>query len=324
MKIQPGYIGLKDDLFLQKIEKAKIALKRCCLCEHRCSIDRSGPGLGFCRAGGNAEAAYWGIHKGEEPPLSEKSGAGAVFFSHCNFRCVYCQNFQISWQKQIKDSISPKQLAVIMLKLQEQGAQNIDLVSPTHFVPQIIEAVYLSRQQGLCLPIVYNTNAYESRIALELLEGIVDIYMPDFKYFNDAIAYKYSGIKNYVRTAKQVIKAMYDAVGGLALDEYGCAYKGLLVRHLVLPGDFSGSFEVLDFLKQEIGVNIGLSLMSQYSPCYKALEINELNRKIDSALYNELVAYAQTLGFEKCWIQNPESSDIYFPDFQASKVFVKE
>lgn len=323
MRIQASYLSLDNDLFLQKIEQAKKALDHCCLCKQSCAINRN-LGEGACGAGINAEVAHWGIHKGEEPPFAGKGGAGAIFFSHCNLKCVYCQNFQISWQKQIKDSINPMQLGEIMLKLQMQGAQNIDLVSPTHFLPQIIEAIYLSRQQGLTLPIVYNTNAYESEAALALLSGIVDVYMPDFKYFNDSAAFQYSGIKNYVSTAKQAIKTMYDAVGDFTRDFQGRAYRGLFVRHLVLPENLASSFKVLDFLKQNIGVNIGLSIMSQYSPCYQAQRIDELNKKIDSVFYNKLVEYVEVLGFEQCWIQELKSSEIYFPDFQSSKVFVKE
>ncbi len=324
MSIQASYLSLDNDLFLKKIEQADKTRVNCSLCAHCCAVNRIAGDLGFCGAGKDMEVACWQIHRGEEPPLAEKGGAGAIFFAHCNLKCVYCQNFQISQQKQVKDGISPEQLGSIMLKLQMQGAQNIDLVSPTHFLPQIIKAVYLAKQQGLSLPIAYNTNAFESKAALELLSGIVDIYMPDFKYFNDSVAFKYSGIKNYVRTAKQAIKIMYDQVGDFSVDRDGCARRGLLVRHLVLPGKLAGSFGVLDFLKQETGVNIGLSIMSQYSPCYQAQEIDELNRKVDSALYHAVVERVEELGFEQCWIQESKSSDIYFPDFESSRVFNAE
>ena len=321
MSIQANYLSVDNDLFLKKIKQADKTGANCSLCAHCCAVNRSAGEMGFCGAGKDAEVACWQIHRGEEPPFAEKSGAGAIFFAHCNFKCVYCQNFQISQQKQIKGGMSPKQLGSIMLKLQMHRAQNIDLVSPTHFLPQIIEAVYLAKQQGFSLPIVYNTNAYESKTALELISGIVDIYMPDFKYFNDSIALKYSGIKNYVSTAKQAIKIMYDQVGDFTVDRSGCACRGLLVRHLVLPGKLAGSFEVLDFLKQETGVNIGLSIMSQYSPCYQAHGIDELNRKVDSALYHAVVERVEALGFRQCWIQELKSGNIYFPDFEASRVF---
>ena len=321
MNIQANYLSLDNDTFLKKIEQADRLRADCRLCAHCCCIDRSAGELGFCQAGKEAEVAFWQIHRGEEPPLAEKGGAGAIFFEHCNFKCVYCQNFQISQQAQIKSGMSPKQLSLIMLKLQMQGAQNIDLVSPTHFLPQIIEAIYLAKQQGLYLPIVYNTNAYESKTALELLSGIVDVYLPDFKYFNDSAAFKYSGIKNYVDTAWQAIKIMYDTVGDFTVDLDGSARRGVLVRHLVLPENLAGSLQMLDFLKRELGVNIGLSIMSQYSPCYQAHGIDELNKKIDSALYNEVVEHVMALGFEQCWIQELKSSDIYFPDFNSLKVF---
>ncbi|MFH1092647.1 MAG: radical SAM protein [Candidatus Omnitrophota bacterium] len=321
MNIQAKILSLNNDVFLKKIEKAYKTRENCSLCAHCCSVNRSVQELGFCGAGKDAQVACWQIHRGEEPPLAEKGGAGAIFFTHCNLKCVYCQNYQISQQQQIKDVLSPKQLGAIMLKLQAQGAQNIDLVSPTHFLPQIIEAIYLAKKQGLYLPIVYNTNAYESKITLDLLAGIVDIYMPDFKYFNDSFAYRYSGIKNYVSTAKQAIKIMYDQVGDFIVDRDGCACRGLLLRHLVLPGKLAGSFEVLDFLKQETGINIGLSIMSQYSPCYQAQGIDELNTKVESTLYDAVVERVELLGFEQCWVQELKSSDIYSPDFEASKVF---
>ncbi len=324
MSIQASYLSLDNDAFLKKIAQAVKGGMNCSLCAHCCGVNRTAGEQGFCGAGKDMEVACWQIHRGEEPPLAEKGGAGAIFFAHCNLKCVYCQNFQISQQKQIKDGISPKQLSVIMLRLQEQGAQNIDLVSPTHFLPQIMEAIYLAKQQGLSLPIVYNTNAYESKTALELLSEIVDIYLPDFKYFNDSIAFEYSGIRNYVGTAKQAIKIMYDQVGDFRVDSDGCACRGLLVRHLVLPGKLAGSFEVLDFLKKEIGVNIGLSIMSQYSPCYQAYGIDELNRKVDSVLYHAVVERVEALGFEECWIQEFKSSDIYFPDFESPRVFNEE
>lgn len=293
----------------------------CSLCPHRCGINRLKDEKGFCRVGRDLEVSHWQVHFGEEPPLSRKGGAGAIFFAHCNMKCVYCQNYQISQQPGRKKTISPNELCDIMLELKKQGAQNIDLVSPTHFVPQIIEAVYIARSKRLDLPIVYNSNGYEDLNTLELLAGIVDIYLPDFKYADQAVASKYSQISNYVNIVTGAIANMYKQVQDLLLDKDGCAYKGVFVRHLVLPQRLAGSFSVLDILKKKTGLNIGLSLMSQYTPYYRAGEFSQLDRTLQISEYNEVVEYAQKLGFNQCWIQELKSKSIYLPDFENSVVF---
>ncbi|RKY36524.1 MAG: radical SAM protein, partial [Candidatus Omnitrophota bacterium] len=232
-----------------------------------------------------------------------------------------CQNYQISRQQNIKETISPAQLSFIMLKLQQQGAQNIDLVSPGHFMPQIVEAIYLARIKGLELPIVYNTNAYENINVIKFLSGIVDIYLPDVKYSNAYMAEKYSQVPDYPEIAFKAIVEMYKQCGGLIINEAGCAQSGVLVRHLVLPGKIAGSFEILEFLKYNISLDVGLSLMSQYAPCYQAGRFAELNRTITVAEYNEVVNFAEFLGFENCWVQAIESNAVYFPDFAGKEVF---
>jgi len=321
MKIEPKYLKTSDADFLFKIKQAKEIFSGCSLCGHKCGVNRTANELGFCCLGEKAQVAHAQIHFGEEPPLSDYQGAGAIFFSGCNLECVYCQNFQISQQKTRGSLLSNDELARLMLKLQNDGAQNIDLVSPTHFAPNIIEAVYYARKIGLNVPIVYNTNAYDSARILEILSGVVDIYLPDFKYFNDERAFKYSGIRNYVSTAKTAVKIMHEQTGDFFADAAGRALRGVIIRHLVLPNQLADSKEVLRFLKQKLGVKVGLSIMNQYAPCYKAGKFAELNRKITALEYDEVTNYAEELGFLKCWIQEFSSSEIYFPDFDSQKVF---
>ncbi len=319
--MQPLYLALSEQDFKNRIEKSRKMLSACSLCPRRCTADRRSGKYGFCRASGDAEVTHWQLHFGEEPPLSGDKGAGTVFFAHCNMRCVYCQNYQISQLSGNESAVSPEGLARMMLKLQEQGAQNIDLVSPTPYVPQIVAAVFLARGQGLKIPLVYNTNGYESEDTLALLEGIIDIYLPDLKYSAKGPADTFSGTKNYWEYACRALEEMYRQTGGFIMDENGRGARGLLVRHLVLPNDVSGSIKVLDFLAQKLGRDIGLSLMSQYAPCFQASRYAELNRKISAEEYGRAVKHAEDLDFEQCWIQQMESSQTYFPDFERKDVF---
>jgi len=321
MQFTCAYNKLSDRDFSAKIKAAKKLLQNCCLCPHECGINRNVDSGGKCKAQASAEVAHYQLHFGEEPPLSSKSGAGTIFFSHCNLECVFCQNHQISQPQSRQRIYSSRELSRIMLLLENQGAQNIDLVSPTHFIPAIIEAVYLARKQGLDVPIVYNSNGYDSRAGLKLLDGIVDIYMPDFKYANSAYAKTYSQAIDYFEHAKRAIRLMYEQVGDLVIDDEGIARRGLLIRHLVLPNNIAGSIEILDFLKERIGTRIGLSIMSQYAPCYKAFESESINRTIYSSEYALVVDHVQDFGFANCWIQELKSNTVYFPDFEKSQVF---
>ncbi|MBU1086430.1 MAG: radical SAM protein [Candidatus Omnitrophica bacterium] len=320
-KYNPKYIDLKNIVFKHKIKLSRKMLGQCCLCPRKCGADRLAGQLGYCNAGNLSEVSHWQRHYGEEPPFSQNNGAGTIFFAHCNLQCVYCQNHQISQQQGCKNNISVNQLADIMLKLQQEQAENIDLVSPTHFVPMIIEAIYIARNKGLRIPIIYNTNGYDSEKTLELLEGIVDVYMPDLKYDSEDAGLIYSDVFNYVYYAKQAILLMYKQVGGFKLDQSGKAISGLFVRHLVLPNNIANSKQVLDFLRTEIGNDIGLSLMSQYAPCYRASNFKEINRVLNQQEYELIVEYAQELGFGKSWMQELKSSDVYFPDFEKPDVF---
>ncbi len=316
----PRYRLISEKIFQKKINTAKKVLLSCSLCPHKCKVNRVRGERGKCGAGAEMEVAHWQVHYGEEPPLSGSLGAGAIFFSHCNLHCVYCQNYQISRQKDIQQSFSCAELASIMLALQKQGAHNIDLVSPAHYLPMIIEAIYLAANQGLVLPMVYNTNGYESEIALNLLEGIIDVYLPDFKYSDEEIALRYSGVCHYGAVVKKALMMMYKQVGNFK-EQNNHAVSGLIVRHLVLPENIAGSKEVLDFLKEKLGTHIGLSIMSQYAPCYKAKNFKELSRTITTQEYEDVVDYARKLGFDFCWIQELKSSSVYLPDFENERVF---
>ena len=267
----------------------------------------------------NSKIAWFGKHFGEEPPLVGKRGAGTIFFSGCNLRCVYCQNYQIS-QQNIGKEHSADELIKIMLKLQTDGAVYIDFVSPTIWAKQIIFAVLEARKQGLGIPIVWNSNAYESASLIEKLNGFVDIFLPDFKYGDDAIALKYSGVKNYIKKAKESIKEMFSQVGNLNTSKDGIAKKGMIIRHLILPGHVESSFKALDFIK-EIDKNIHISLMSQYEPVYRAKDFPEIDRKLTLKEFEKVYNYQLGLGLENGWVQELKSHSALLPDFTKENPF---
>jgi putative pyruvate formate lyase activating enzyme len=261
----------------------------------------------------------FGPHHGEEPPLSGKQGSGAVFFTGCNMRCVYCQNWQIS-QEGLGYAICESDLADKLLNLQEQDCHNINLVSPSQVAHQILETLKIAKSRGLKLPIVYNTNGYDLLAILKIFEGLVDIYLPDIKYSSDENAYKFSGVKNYVKRNRAAISEMFRQVGNLQLDGEGIAKRGVIVRHLVLPNDIAGSYESLKFLSS-ISKEIWISMMAQYHPCYKAEESPEINRRINSAEYQRVLKWVEQLGFKNVLAQGLDSSDIYLPDFREEEPF---
>ena len=261
-----------------------------------------------------------GTHHGEEPPLSGKQGSGAVFFTGCNLRCVYCQNWQIS-QEGLGNAISGSDLADKMLALQDMGCHNINLVSPSQVAHQILETLKIAKARGLKIPIVYNTNGYDSFRILKMFEGYVDIYLPDIKYSSDENAYKYSGVKNYVKRNRAAIGEMFRQVGNLQLDEEGIAKRGVIVRHLVLPEDIAGSYESLKSLAS-LSKDIWISVMAQYHPCYKAERFPELNRRINSAEYRRVLERAEEFGLYNILAQELDSSDTYLPDFSRERPFI--
>ena len=288
-----------------------------------CRINRNAGETGFCNAGLMPSVSSVMAHHGEEPPISGNFGSGTVFFSHCNMRCVYCQNYQISQEPGGTDT-SILKLAEIMIELQAKKCHNINLVSPTIWVPQILSAVSIARKKGLNIPLVYNTGGYDNPKIIKSLEGIIDIYMPDMRYSSDLPAEKYSGIKNYVKNNRESVVEMYRQVGNLKISRNGVANKGLLIRLLVMPNNISGTRETLDFIKSELSIGVPLSIMAQYHPEYKALNFPKLSRRINEDEYWDIVNYAQKLGFENGWTQDFISlskEDLFMPDFNKKKVF---
>ncbi len=266
--------------------------------------------------------AWFGKHFGEEPPLigNKKQGAGGVFFIGCNLRCVFCQNYQISQQKVAEKEYSIREFADIMLSLQKSGAINIDLVSPTIWARQIKKSVNLVKDKGLAVPVLWNSNAFENEAILKEMAGAVDIYLPDFKYGDDEIAFKYSGIRDYSKVAKRALREMLRQVGSL-VEEKGIAKKGVIVRHLVLPGNIENSFKALSMIAS-IDKKIHLSLMNQYFPAYLASKFPELNRIVSDEEFKKVYDFAIKLGFENGWVQQKESRNNFLPDFRKENPFV--
>jgi len=289
-------------------------LKSCTICPRNCEIDRWFQ-KGYCKSGVNVKINLWQKHFGEEPVLSGSRGSGTIFFSNCNLGCVFCQNYQISqlgWGKEY----SIGELADIMLELQESEAHNINLVSPTHYALQIREAIILAKEKGLKIPIVWNSNAYEKVETLSQLSGLVDIYLPDFKYFSDVSAKKYSDAENYPEIAKKAIKEMFRQVGHLQIDKNGIAVKGLLIRLLVLPENKNQTENILRWIAETLGKETYISLMSQYYPTYRASEFPEINRSLTPAEYQETVEILETLGFENGFVQELEITPEWTPRFK--------
>jgi putative pyruvate formate lyase activating enzyme len=265
--------------------------------------------------------AWYGKHFGEEPPLvgNDNQGSGAIFFSGCNLHCVFCQNYQIS-QQGVGKFFSVEELVEIMLNLQKKGAVNINLVTPTIWFEPIKQALISAKEKGLQLPIVWNSNGYEKVEVIKALDGLVDIYLPDFKYGDDEVALKYSKIKNYSTTAFNAIKEMYRQVGNLVVNEHGLAMKGLIIRHLVLPNNLENSFKVLDLIKK-IDSKIFVSLMNQYSPLHNAKDFSEINREVSNEEFQQVVDYFLNLSLANGWLQTEKSSESLVPDFKKEQPF---
>lgn len=296
----PAYAGLAATGELaRRAGAASRHLESCDLCARYCRVNRRLTTEGaVCRTGERAVVASYGAHHGEEDPLRGRRGSGTIFFSWCNLRCVFCQNWDIS-QKGVGCEVAPAAIAGMMLELQAQGCHNINFVSPSHVVAQIVAAVHLAAQRGLRLPLVYNTGGYDSPEALALLDGIVDIYMPDMKYGDAALARKYSKVRDYVAVNRAAVREMHRQVGDLVLDADGIAQRGLLVRHLVLPGGVAGTEAVLGFVAREISRDTYLNLMDQYRPCYRADEYPELDRPLAAAEYRAALDAAARLGLAR-------------------------
>lgn len=319
MSYEPGYLKLYRSGDLERrAEALEMRLEACDICPHKCGVNRREGQEGFCHSGAQPGVSSFCSHHGEEPVLSGSQGSGTIFFSNCNMRCVYCQNYQISQdpvhQRVYESDI--RALAAKMLFLQDElHCHNINLVSPTHYVPQIVRAIAEAVPMGLHLPLVYNTGGYDSLETVRMLDGIIDIYLPDIRYSSEDMGRKYSQAPDYVKNNRLVIKEMYRQVGNLLVDENEIAYRGVIVRHLILPGGISGSVESLTWLAKEVSPDIAISVMSQYYPCYKALDIPELSRTISYEEYSAVVRLMEKLGMENGWLQEMDAPANYLPDF---------
>jgi len=282
----------------ERIKLARALLQSCRLCPRHCSVNRLQGETGKCRTSHEAVVSSYSPHFGEEAPLVGKHGSGTIFFTNCNLRCLFCQNYSISQLGQ-GERVSQEELAYMMLSLQAQRCHNINLVSPTHVVPQILEALEIAAESGLCLPLVYNSGGYDSVETLNILDGIIDIYMPDMKYSDERVAKELSGIENYPSVNRAAVKEMHRQVGDLNINEEGVAQQGLLVRHLVLPRDLAGTEEVVNFISKEISMNTYVNIMGQYHPCYKAYDIPSLARPISRAALQEAVELSHQAGLNR-------------------------
>lgn len=285
-----------------RVAKASEMLVACSVCPRMCGTARLAGEIGLCRAGKNLKVASWTLHQGEEPPISGTRGSGAIFLSGCSLRCVYCQNYPIS-QMAAGQEMSVEDLTAIMLKLQASGAHNINFVTPTHYAPQILDAILRARSRGLAIPIVWNTSGYERVETLRLLAGIVDIYLADMRYGDDAAGRKYSKVPDYASINRAAIQEMHRQVGILTLDSHGLAERGLLVRHLVLPGGIAESRTVLEFLAQAISPQTAVSVMGQYFPAHKAMNDPLLRRQITAEEYDNVLAAFEAAGLEHGFCQ---------------------
>jgi putative pyruvate formate lyase activating enzyme len=286
--VYPSYLNLTEGQWKERIERALSLLESCEVCPHRCGVNRLKGELGFCKTGKNAIVDSYFPHRGEEKPIRGYRGSGTVFFSYCNMRCIYCQNYQISQLGEGRE-VSPEELAKIFLELQAMGCHNLNLVTPSHVVPQILSALYLAVQKGFRLPIVYNTSSFDSLESLMLLEGIVDIYLADLKYADREVARRYSKVKNYPEIATAAIREMHRQVGDLILDERGIALRGVLIRHLVFPNGLAGTEKVADFLGS-LSKNMAVNVMDQYYPSYMAWKYPELSRRITQREYHQALS----------------------------------
>jgi len=319
--MEPGYVAMYRSGELERRAEALTArLSSCDICPRECGVSRLENELGFCHSGHLAVVSTVCAHHGEEPVISGNKGSGAVFFGNCNMRCVYCQNHQISqdYKAQQSKEIGPHTLAERMLYLQDElGCHNINFVSPSHLVPQLVQAVLEAVPLGLRLPLVYNTSSYDSINSLKELDGIISIYLADLRYASNRWGRKFSQVVDYVERARAAIQEMYSQVGDLVVDGEGIAQKGLMVRHLILPNRLAGSQDSLTWLVQEISPAVTVSIMSQYFPAHRASRIPLLSRIISSAEYLEVTRLVDELGLENGWIQEMGISENYLPDFAS-------
>ncbi len=289
----------------EKVERALESLKDCRTCPRNCRVNRYQK-IGVCRVGRYAIVSSAFPHFGEEKPLRGWRGSGTIFFAYCNLRCVFCQNFSISWKGEDNIPMTAQEIAELMIRLQEIGCHNINFVTPEHVVPQVLEAIYYAVMKGLSVPIVYNTSSYDSEESIELMEDIVDIYMPDFKLWDPEKSWKYLGVRDYPEVAKKIIKLMYEQVGDLIFDENGLALRGILLRHLVMPGCLEDTREIMRFIANELSRDTFVNIMDQYYPAglvaLKPKNYPELTTRIKSEDYRFAVQYAKEAGLWRIYM----------------------
>ncbi|MBA3062429.1 MAG: radical SAM protein [Atribacteria sp.] len=298
----PRYLNINEEEFDGRIEKAYKLLSSCEVCPHKCRVNRLKGERGLCRSSEEVMISSYNTHFGEEPPLVGNLGSGTIFFTNCNLKCVYCQNYPIS-QLGNGNKVTLLELAKIMLALQKRKCHNINLVTPTHFVPQILKSLKLAVKMGLHISIVYNTSGYEEVRTLKLLADIVDIYLPDARYADNEIALKYSSAPDYFEIMKKALKEMHRQVGDLSLNRMGVAHSGLIVRHLVLPEGLSDTRKIMRFIAREISPHTYISLMAQYFPAYQAGQFPLLSRRINREEYREALQAFKEEGLENGWFQ---------------------
>lgn len=293
-------------------------LKKCEVCPHKCRVNRIENEVGRCKSKDTVKVALASIHEFEEPCISGKKGSGTVFFSNCNLQCVFCQNYEIS-SLGVGKEITIERLAEIFIEQQEKNVNNINLVSPTSYAIQIIEAIKIAKKKGLNIPIIYNTNGYENIETLKMLDGYIDVYLPDLKYAENELAKKYSNVNNYFEIATSAIKEMQRQCGKLVFDENGIIKKGVMIRHLILPNHIENSKKVLKWISDNTDENTMVSVMAQYFPTYKAKEIKELNRKLTKNEYKKVEEYLYTLNIENGYIQElEENEEVYVPKWKIN------
>ena len=294
-------------------------LKSCNICPHKCGVNRLNGIKGRCKCDNKIKIALASVHNYEEPCISGKNGSGTVFFSNCNLNCIYCQNYEISQLGKGKE-ITIEHLAQIFIKQQEKNVNNINLVTPTMYVPQIIESIKIARKKGLNIPIIYNSNGYENVETIKKLNGYIDIYLPDLKYYSNEIAKKYSKIDNYFETAISAIKEMQKQVGNPIFNEEGIIQKGVIIRHLILPHHLLNTKNILKYVKENFDENTYISIMAQYFPTYKAKEDKLINRKKKKKEYKEIENYLYLLNLKNGYIQElGEHEEEYVPNFDLSE-----
>ncbi len=299
----PSYIdAFNSGILRKKIEDSIGMLESCSICPRKCGVNRLKDETGFCRTGRNAICCSYLAHHGEEPAISGTKGSGTIFFSRCNLKCVYCQNFDFSQEEEGRQ-VSADELAAYMLELQDLGCHNINFVTPTHIMPQILESLAIAVQKGLSIPLVYNTSGYELPEMIKLLDGIVDIYLPDARYAEGTYSARYSSAQDYPEYNKSSIKEMFRQVGRGEFDKEGIIKRGLIIRHLVLPENISGTEKICAFISNELSPQVYVSLMSQYHPCYKACDHPSLDRRITMEEYDHAIGCLKKYGLENGWIQ---------------------